>query len=104
SVQMREGAVYMIGQERATRTSFLPFGTEHKVINDQLAPSVEKLGECRLPFRPVENVVLLDLDPGQLAPLPAEFIAPPRELFSFCQEGATRPDPFLPRYNLLVPK
>ena len=60
------GAVDMIGQERATRATLLPLGTEHEMIDDQFAAAVEKVGEGLFAARPVEHIVLFDLDPRQL--------------------------------------
>jgi len=50
------------------------------VVDDELAPPGEEIGQGRLAARPIEDVALLDPDPGQLAPLPAELLSQPREL------------------------
>lgn len=44
------------------------------MIDDQLAVSIEKVGERLLAVRAVEHAVLYDPDPRQLALLLAEFI------------------------------
>ena len=72
---MHGGAVEMIGEERAARAAFLPAGTEHEVIDEQLAAAAEQVGERLLAAGPVEHVALVDLNPGQFAALPAELVA-----------------------------
>jgi hypothetical protein len=41
------------------------------MIDDQLAPLIEEVAESPFTARRVEDIVLLHLDPGQLAPLGA---------------------------------
>ena len=64
-LEMRQGAVDMVGQEGAAGAARLPTGTEHEMIDHQLAAAVEELAERLLSLRRLEDVVLLDLDPGQ---------------------------------------
>ena len=68
----------MVGHERAARATLLPIRSEHEVVDDQLAAPVEEVGERDLALGRVENVILLDLHPGQLAPLGAQLVASPR--------------------------
>src|ERR1700681_4728257 len=96
---MHDRTVERIGQERATRAPLFPFRTKHEVINDELAPSPEEIGD-RLPAaRPIENVVLLNPLPRQRAPLPAEFIAQPREFLFLTQEFFAGGQPFSRRHH-----
>ena len=39
------------------------FGPEHEVVEEQLAASLEQVGQRGLSVRPVEDVVLVDPDP-----------------------------------------
>src|SRR6266850_2612835 len=55
-------------------------GIEHRVIDDQLAASLEEVAECLRPVLALEGVLLFDELPGQVAPLPAQLVAHPREL------------------------
>src|SRR6266849_3211635 len=55
-------------------------GVEHRVIDDQLAASLEEVAECLRPVLALEGVWLFDELPGQIAPLPAQLIAQPGEL------------------------
>lgn len=41
--EVHVGAVDMVGEERAAHATHPPTGTEHEVIDDQLAASVEEL-------------------------------------------------------------
>src|SRR5271165_6971715 len=62
-LEVDEDAVDMIELEGATNAALAPAGTEHEMLDDQLAASAEEVGEGLLPVRPVENIRLLDLDP-----------------------------------------
>src|SRR5262245_12950874 len=44
-IQMSHSAIDMIGHERAAWATMLPPWPEHKMINDQLATSVEEISE-----------------------------------------------------------
>ena len=44
-VEMDDRAVEVVGQERATRTAFVPGWTEHEVIDDELAAPFEEIGQ-----------------------------------------------------------
>src|ERR1044071_7646986 len=65
---MPVGAVKVVGQKRTALATFLPAGTEHEMVNNQLAPSVEKISQGFLTVRSLENILLIDLDHRQLAP------------------------------------
>lgn len=56
-------AVAMIGQKRAALATLLPIGTEHEMIDNELAAAGKKIGECFLSFRSIKHIVLLDFDP-----------------------------------------
>ena len=53
---------------------------EHEVVDEQLRPTVEELGERLRPRLGLEAVVLLDRHPGELAPLTRELVAAAGEL------------------------
>ena len=82
---MCQRAVGVVHVERAARAALLPIGTEHEVVNNQLALAIEKVRKRHLPVRPVENVIFFDLDPGKLAPFGSESVALSRELLLFGQ-------------------
>ena len=72
--QVNPRGIEVVGQERAALASFFPAGSEHEMINDQLAAAGEKIGERLRTVRAFEDVVLLDAFPRQFAPLPAQFV------------------------------
>ena len=49
------------------------------MIDDELPAATEQIGEAFLALGPIEDIVLLDLLPGQIAALLAQLIAQPRE-------------------------
>src|SRR5437762_12056007 len=59
--EMPVGAVKVIRQIGAAFATFVPVGTEHEMINDQLTAPVEKIGQGFLAIRPFEYVILVDL-------------------------------------------
>src|SRR5207245_1737631 len=59
----------------AGRAALRPVGAEHEVVDDELALAGEEVGEGVLSLGAVEDVFLLDLLPGELAPLGAQRIA-----------------------------
>src|SRR6476620_5571296 len=95
-------AVEMIGEKGAARAAFAPIRTEHEVIDDQLAASVEEIAENLLPRRRVEDIVLFEFDPGQCAPLSAELIAGLGERLLVCEMRLPRRDPFVAGYDLVL--
>lgn len=72
------------------------------MINDKLAFAVEKFGESFLAVGGIENVVLFDLDPGQLAPLRRDGITLARELLLAGQQFFPRYEPFLSRHDFRI--
>jgi hypothetical protein len=68
-LKMPPRTVDLIREQRTAGASRLPFGTEHEVIDDKLTASVEQVAERHWAVDALEDIVLLDLDPGQRAPL-----------------------------------
>ena len=99
--KMNRGAVEMIGQIRAARAALLPAGTEHEVIDDELALAAEQIGQGFLAVRTVEHVSLFDLFPRQRAALAGELVARFRECFLLGEIGLARGDPFVVRNDFV---
>src|SRR5262245_1335611 len=95
--QVDVDTVEIVGPERAALASLVPLRREHEVIDGELTPRAEELGERRLPARALEDVRLVDPFPRQLPPLPAELVAEPGELLLLGEEGNARGDPLLVR-------
>src|SRR5207237_9876288 len=55
-------------------------GIEQRVIDNQLAASLEDVAERLRPALALKGVLLVDELPGQLAPLPAQLVTHPSEL------------------------
>src|SRR5262249_3831865 len=92
------------GPEGAALAAGFPFGAEHEVVDDELAATLEEVGE-RLPAaRALEDVRLVDPDPRQRAPLSAELVAQPRALLLPGEEGRACGEPFLARDHLAIGK
>jgi hypothetical protein len=58
-------AVHLVAQERATGATFLPFGTKHEMIDDELATAVEQRRQRYWPVLARKDILLLDLHPRQ---------------------------------------
>src|SRR5436305_4902017 len=50
-------------------------GTHHEVLDKELAPTPEKIGQSHLPMRRVEGIFLVDLHPRQGAAFRAQLVA-----------------------------
>jgi hypothetical protein len=72
------------------------------MVNDQLAAAREEVGERLLAVRPVEDVRLLDLDPGQRPALPAQLVAEAGVLLLFLEELPASRDPFFARNHGMI--
>src|SRR5712664_3441681 len=94
-LEMLPRAVDLIREQRAAGASLLPIGTEHEVIDDELTASVEQVAERHLAVDTFEDVVLLDLDPGQGPPLLRQAVALARPGLLLRQKRAPRFDPLL---------
>src|SRR5262249_50689573 len=74
----------------------------HEMLDDQLAASVKEIGERLLATRAIEDVFLLDFDPGQLAALAAQLIAQPSQLLLLAQMLLTRSDPLVSGHDSVL--
>ena len=71
SIEVDDVRVEVVGPEGAALAADIVFGSEHEVVDDELALVLEELGERLLALRAFEDVVLLDPLPRQLASCPA---------------------------------
>src|SRR5262249_49253685 len=100
--EMRDRAVKAIGDHRATGTAFIPFRAEHEVVDDELAATTEKIGEGFLAGGRIEDVVLLDLEPRELAALPGDVVAQASQFLFFGEKFFARGHPFGGRDDFVV--
>ena len=70
------------------------------MIDDQLAATLEQIGKGLPAVRRVEDIFLLDLDPGQCPPLGAQLVAPVREFLLLGEQSRARGKPFLAGHDL----
>jgi hypothetical protein len=99
---MRKNAIDGIGARGAGRAARLIAGAEHEVIDEELRPAVEQLGQGPDAVVGLEAVLLLDPDPRQLAPLPRQVVAHPRVLLFAHEERLASGQPLLPACHLVV--
>src|ERR1700738_3442131 len=99
---MRDDVGEIIAPERAALAAHLPAEAEHEMINDELAPPGEQVGERLLAVRPVEHVALLDPLPRQLAPLPAQVVTHPVELLLLGEQRLARLEPLRRRDDFVA--
>jgi hypothetical protein len=57
-VEVDESRVEVVGEARAARASSRIRRTEHQVVDEELRPPVEQLGERLLPLLGVERVLI----------------------------------------------
>src|ERR1700687_3735695 len=80
----------MIDLQRAPNAFFRLAGPHHEMFDEQLAATVEELGEGHLARGPVKDVVLLDPNPRQRSLFCAQLIAQSGERLLFLASRATR--------------
>src|SRR6187399_3205844 len=92
----------MVSHERTARAALLPVWSKHEVLDDQLVSPREEVRKGHLAARCVEDVVLLDLHPRQLAPFGAQLVAQAGAFLFLLQQLLASCDPFLLRNYLVV--
>src|SRR5437879_6863327 len=76
-------------------------GIEHRVIDNQLAAALEDVAERLRPVLALEAVLLFDELPGQIAPLAAQLVTHPGELFLLRQVPLPCPEPLVVLHDLV---
>src|SRR3989338_6214934 len=94
--QVQVGAIDMVGQERTARAALLPAGAEHEVVNDQLAASGEEIDETLGTLPALEDIRLVDPDPGQRPAFGAQLVALAGEGLFLVQQLPAFDPPLLP--------
>jgi hypothetical protein len=99
-VEVRDDAVEVIGDKRASDAS-LPLlrkpgpVAEHEVVDEQLRATVEELRQGLRALPHVEDVLLLDRNPGQLLAHPGDLVASVSVPLLGVEQLAARRQPFL---------
>jgi len=99
--EVNESALGMIGLERTARAALALIPQPHEMVNDQLGVAAKQLCQRLLSLSRVEDVLLLDLDPGQSAALGAHQIAHTGERLLVLQMRFARSQPFITGYDLV---
>ncbi|MNS96815.1 hypothetical protein D3C72_1311310 [compost metagenome] len=100
--QMHQGALQVVGQERTTHAAFLPVGTEHEVIEDELALALEQVGQAVRAAGVQELVGLVHLDPGQGQALARQRVLGMGQRFFAAQQGLARGVPLVAGYDGVI--
>jgi hypothetical protein len=74
-------SVQMIGQERTADASFPELTPPHEVIHDELTAVSEQFGKGLLSIGCLEDIFLVDFDPGQARRLLVHCVARMDQLF-----------------------
>src|SRR5262249_21182397 len=77
-------------------------GPHHEVLEEKLTPSVEQFGKRDLAGRGVEDILLLDPDPGQRTLLGAQCVARTGEFLFLGQQRLPGAKPFFTSHNLML--
>src|SRR6266446_6575511 len=101
-LEMHESAFDMVDVKRTADATRLPSGSEHEMLYQQLATALEEIGQRLRSVRALEDVVLLDANPGQIAPLGVDLVPQPGEFFLFLQEFRAGNEPLVAGNNRVM--
>src|SRR2546423_5244596 len=104
---MGDDSVEMIGDEGAAGASGIVLvdpepEAEHEVVDEQLGAAVEEFSQRLPPIVRLEDVLLLDRDPGQLLAPAGKLVATPHQRLLGLEELKPRRKPFLTRSDLVI--
>jgi hypothetical protein len=77
-------------------------GPEHEVVDEELRAAPEEVGERRRALAGLEAVLLVDADPGQLAPPQRQLVPPPGQLLLGLEQLQPGRQPLLTRSDPVV--
>ena len=101
-LEVHESAFDMVDVKRTAHAIRLPSGSEHEMLYQQLATALEEIGQRLRAARALEDVVLLDANPGQIAPLGVNLVPQPGEFFLLLQEFRAGNKPLVAGNNRVV--
>lgn len=81
--EMREHAVEVVGDIRATRATLVPAGAQHEMVNQELAAVAKEIAQRGFAVWAFEHVVFLDALPREFAAQAVDFVPQARELLFF---------------------
>src|SRR5215475_13520273 len=97
--EMRDHTVWMVGHVGTARAALLRTRREHEVLHYKLVAAVEQIGQPLSAPRPLEDVLFVYLNPGQLPTQLRNLITAPRQILLGGQEIAPHFEPLLARYR-----
>ena len=97
--EMHGHAVGVVGHVGTARAALLRARREHEVLHHKLMAAVEQIGQCLSAVGPLEDVLFVDLNPGQLPAQLRNLVTAPRQILLGGQEIAPRFQPLLARYG-----
>ena len=100
--EMGQGAIDVIGEERATGAACAPARAKHKVIDNELASAIEQLSQILLALGSVKDIILLNFHPRQSQTFCIDFVAEMRKFLFFQQQRFARSEPLFLGYNLTM--
>ena len=95
-------AVEAVRDRRTGGTARCVIGPEHEVIDEELRTPSEEICERRASLVGLESVLLLDRDPGQLAPPPRKLVAEPGVVLFADEELLACGEPFFTCSDLVI--
>jgi hypothetical protein len=99
---MWDDSIDAVRDRRVDRAASLVAGAELEVIDEQLAAAVEQLRQRARTGVGLEAVILLDSDPGHLAPLTRQLVAEPGVLLLAGEQLVAGNLPLLPCSDLVI--
>ncbi len=93
-------AVDMIGQKRAAFAALLPSRSEHEMVDNQLAASIEQVGQPLLSVWAIELVLFVDLEHRQPAAFGADGISLTGQFLFLNEQPLASDQPVSSRDNL----
>src|SRR5260370_35025043 len=101
-LEVHESGLEMADVERTADATRLPSGSEHEMFDEQLATAVEEIGQRLRTVRALEDVVLFDANPGQIAPPGVDLVPQPGEFFLLLQEFRAGNEPLVAGNNRVM--
>jgi hypothetical protein len=74
---MSDRGIIVVCDKRAQFAALTPLRIKHEVVDDELASTAKKVSQSLFAIRTVEDIILFDFFPGQIATLPAQIVAQP---------------------------
>ena len=101
-LEMLSRRIHVVANKRTAIASFFPPWPIHKVVHNELAAAVEKIGQTYQSIVAFEDVIGFHFNPWEFAARGAYRIASFGEFFLLLKERACCRDPLVLRYDLML--